>query len=504
MFSKILIANRGEIAVRVMRACLDLDIRTVAVYSTPDRTAPHVRAAHEAFHIGPAPATESYLNIERILEVARATGSEAIHPGTGFLAENGDFAEACEKAGIVFIGPPPAVLRAMGNKLQAKDIARAAGVPVLPGSGEFSGSIVEAISLVESIGLPVIVKPAEAGGGKGMRLVHEIDQLAPAIERARSESRTSFGCDTVYIEKYLQDPRHIEVQILFDQRGNGIALGERECSIQRRHQKIIEESPSPVVDPATRARLGEWALAAARQAGYVNAGTVEFLRDQSGNFHFIETNARLQVEHPVTEQVFSVDLVKAQILIAAGLPLPFRQEDVAPRGHAIECRITAEDPERSFFPAPGRIEAVRIPSGPGVRDDSAVAPGYKVPLDYDPMVAKLITYGADRTEAIRRMRRALDEYRLVGLTTNIPFLRRLVDHPAFVAGELDTGFIERFGAELISGHDPWLDEVALLAAAVHAYRARVGTALHHEGAAPRAARSRWLDHGRRRLLRGGR
>jgi len=506
LFKKILIANRGEMAVRVIRACWDLDIRTVAIYSTADRAAPHVRVAHEAYLVGPAPARESYLRIDKIIEVAKATGAEAIHPGTGFLAENPDFVEACEKAGIVFIGPTSRAMRLMGDKILAKEEMRRAGVPTLPSTGPFTGTVADALEACGKIGYPVIVKPASAGGGKGMRVCDKPEQVGPAIERSRSEAGASFGSDVVYIEKYLRCPRHVEIQVMFDKHGNGVHFGERECSIQRRHQKIIEESPSVVVDAQTRARLGEMALAAGKTTGYVGAGTVEFLRDHDGSFHFMEMNTRLQVEHTVTEQVYQVDLVQAQIRVAAGEPLPYRQEDLVPRGHAIECRITAEDPEHNFMPSPGLIEAVRLPSGPGIRDDSAVSPGYTIPMEYDPMVAKLIAYGPDRLDAIRKMRRALDEYRLEGIRTNIPYLRRLMEHPAYVAGEVDTCFIDNYGADLLKGSDPWLDEVAVLAAAIHSYRSRVEQAMRREASATGTGheRSRWLTIGRQRSMRGSR
>jgi acetyl-CoA carboxylase biotin carboxylase subunit len=499
---KILIANRGEIAVRVIRACQDMDIRTVAVYSSVDRDAPHVRRAHEAYLIGSGPATESYLRIDKLIDVAKRVGADAIHPGYGFLAENPEFADACAAAGLIFIGPPGSAMRAMGDKVEARRRMIDAGVPVLPGTGAFTGTAEQAVAEATEIGFPVMVKAAAGGGGKGMRVVHAKDELPGALERARSEAKASFADETVYIEKFVQKPRHIEVQVLFDRDGNGLALGERECSIQRRHQKLVEETPSPCVGPDDRAKLGELALAAAAAAGYVNAGTVEFLRDGDGSFYFMEVNARLQVEHPVTEEVYGCDLVKAQIRVAEGQPLPWRQEQIKPRGHSIECRITAEDPDRNFMPCPGRIEAVRAPSGPGIRDDSAAAPGYSIPLEYDPMVGKLITWGADREEAIHRMRRGLDEYRLDGLTTNIPFLRRLMDHPAFVSGDLHTGFIDQHSDDLLHTSDPWLDEIALIAAAVHGYRMRVKSALTQGEQARATSDSRWLRLGRARALRG--
>ena len=502
MFDKILIANRGEIAVRVIRACLDLDVRTVAVYSEVDRTAPHVRYAHEAYSIGPAPASESYLSIEKILDVARRSGAQAIHPGYGFLAENAEFADACAAAGIVFIGPPASAMRAMGDKVEARRRMIDASVPVVPGTDAFAGDPALAIDEARRVGFPVMVKAAAGGGGKGMRVVRDPDELASAIERARSEARSSFGDETVYLEKLVERPRHIEVQILFDGEGNGVHLGERECSIQRRHQKLVEETPSPVVTPAERVRLGGLALAAGRAAGYVGAGTVEFLRDEDGSFYFMEVNARLQVEHPVTEEVYGRDLVKAQIRIAAGERLRWSQDELVPNGHAIECRITAEDPSRNFMPCPGRVEAMRAPSGPGIRDDSGVTPGYEIPIHYDPMIGKLIAHGRTREEAIRRMRRALDEYRLDGVTTNIPFLRRLLDHPEFVRGAIHTGFLDEYGEELVAGSDPWLDEIALVAASIHACRARARAALAPAGPGGGAPRSRWLELGRARMLGG--
>ncbi len=503
MFDKILIANRGEIAVRIIRACLDLDIRTVAVYSEVDRTAPHVRYAHEAYSIGPAPASESYLSIEKILDVARRSGAQAIHPGYGFLAENAGFAEACAAAGVVFIGPPAAAMRAMGDKVEARRRMIDAGVPVVPGTDAFAGDSARAVDAAREIGFPVMVKAAAGGGGKGMRVVRDPDDLAAAIDRARSEARSSFGDETVYLEKLVERPRHIEVQILFDGEGNGVHLGERECSIQRRHQKLVEETPSPVVTADERARLGELALAAGRAAGYVGAGTVEFLRDEDGSFYFMEVNARLQVEHPVTEEVYGRDLVKAQIRIAAGERLRWSQDELVPNGHAIECRITAEDPSRNFMPCHGRVEAMRAPSGPGIRDDSGVTPGYEIPIHYDPMIGKLIAHGRTREEAIRRMRRALDEYRLDGVTTNIPFLRRLLDHPEFVRGAIHTGFLDEYGEELLVGSDPWLDEIALVAASIHAYRARARAALSPDEESSEGARpSRWLELGRARMLGG--
>ncbi len=502
MFKKVLIANRGEIAVRVIRACWDLGVKTVAVYSAVDRDAPHVRQADEAVLIGPAPASESYLRIDKLIEVAKQTGAEAIHPGYGFLAENADFAEACAAAGLVFIGPSAAAMRAVGDKVEARKRMIAAGVPVVPGTeGAFTGTPQEAVAEAKRIGFPVIIKAAAGGGGKGMRVVFDEAEMASSLERAQSEARSSFANETVYIERFIERPRHIEVQVLFDGFGNGLFFGERECSIQRRHQKVVEEAPSPVIDSETRQKLGEMALSAARAADYVGAGTVEFLRDANGSFYFMEVNARLQVEHPVTEEVYGRDLVKAQIRVAAGETLRWTQDQIRPIGHAIECRITAEDPDRNFMPCPGKIGAVRIPSGPGLRDDSAVAPGYTIPISYDPMIGKLIAKGASREEAIRRMQRGLEEYRLEGITTNIPFLRRLMDHPSFQEGDMDTSFIEQHEAELMTTDTAPLKEITILAAAVHAYRTKIQSAMRHgDGAESKGCDSTWLRLGRARAL----
>jgi acetyl-CoA carboxylase biotin carboxylase subunit len=503
-FKKILIANRGEIAVRIIRACDDLGIHTVAVYSSADREALHVRRADEAYHIGPAPAAQSYLVMERLIETAKKAGAEAVHPGYGFLSERSAFAKACRDAGLVFIGPPPEAMETLGDKVQARKRMRDAGVPILPGTDAFTGSTEEAKGIAAKIGYPVIIKASAGGGGKGMRVVENDSEFASALERARSEARQSFGDETVFIERYVRRPRHIEVQMLFDNFGNGVALGERECSIQRRHQKLVEESPSVVIDQPTRQRLCEFAIAAGQAAGYTNAGTVEFLRDEDGQFYFMEVNARLQVEHPVTEIVYGVDLVEAQLRVAAGEKLWLKQEQLVPQGHAIECRITAEDPEKNFMPCPGRIDAVRKPTGPGVRDDSAVVAGTVIPIEYDPMIAKLIAFGVDRDQAIRRMRRSLEEYRLDGITTNIAFLRKLMSHPGFVAGELHTGVLAAEGKDLVHPQPhPWIEEVAVVAASIHAYRSRVEDALRRESGTPGGGvGSLWKAAGRRRMMRG--
>ncbi|HEV2177262.1 MAG TPA: acetyl-CoA carboxylase biotin carboxylase subunit [Terriglobia bacterium] len=443
VFRKVLIANRGEIAVRVMRACREMGIATVAVYSDADRNALHVRYADEAYPIGPAPSAESYLRMDRILDVARRSHSEAIHPGYGFLSENAAFAPACEAAGIVFVGPPASAMKLMGSKTTARHAAIQAGLPVVPGTDHDLKSLEEIRHVAQEIGFPVMLKAAAGGGGKGMRLVDSADQLEAAWRNARSEAQNAFGDAAVYLEKYIERPRHVEIQILGDRHGDVIYLGERECSLQRRHQKVLEECPSPLLDEPLRRRMGETAVRIGKIAGYVNAGTVEFLVDGGRNFYFLEMNTRLQVEHPVTELVTGIDLVKEQLRIAAGRRLGWRQEDVHLRGAAIECRIYAEDPANNFFPSPGRITALRVPSGPGVRNDSGVYEGWTVPLEYDPLLSKLVAWGSDRSEAVARIERALGEYEIAGIQTNIPFFRRLLRHPDFIAGRLDTGLIER-------------------------------------------------------------
>ena len=468
-FSKLLIANRGEIAVRVIRACHEMGIRTVAVYSEADRDALHVRYAHEAYPIGPPPSSESYLRIDKILDVARRSGAQAIHPGYGFLSENHVFASACRDAGVVFVGPPPAAMEAMGDKVRSRELMTKAGVAVVPGSPPLADAKA-ATAFAESIGYPVLLKASAGGGGKGMRVVRSSAELPSLLALAQGEARSSFGDETVFLEKYIERPRHIEVQVLADGHGHCVHLGERECSIQRRHQKLIEEAPSPVIDAKARAAIGAMAVKAAKACGYVSAGTVEMLRSADGSFFFMEMNTRLQVEHPVTEMVYGVDLVKAMIEIAGGAKLAMTQDDVVARGHAIECRIVAEDPARGFMPQPGTIRALRGPSGPGVRYDGGVYGGYTVPVHYDPMLAKLITWGGDRGEAIARMTRALDELRVDGVKTSIAFHRRVMTHPAFGRGDLHTGFLEEHPELLSQESDPWLAEVAVLAAAVAHFR----------------------------------
>jgi acetyl-CoA carboxylase biotin carboxylase subunit len=439
-FRKVLVANRGEIAVRVVRACREMGLVSVAVFSEADRGALHVRLADEARAIGPAPSRESYLRVDRVLEAARASGAEAIHPGYGFLAESASFARACEEAGVVFIGPRSETIALMGEKTSARREAVAAGVPVVPGTLETVNED-EAAREAERIGYPVMLKAVAGGGGKGLRLVASPAELASALARARSEALGAFGDDRVYVEKAIVRPRHVEIQVLGDHHGHAVHLFERECSIQRRHQKVIEESPSPLLDHELRQRMGALAVALVRRTGYVNAGTLEFLVGDDRRPYFLEMNTRLQVEHPVTEMVTGVDLVKLQIRIARGEPLPFRQEDLVQRGHAIECRVYAEDPDAGFLPSPGRITALRVPGGPGVRDDSGVVEGGEVPIHYDPLLSKLVVWAESREEALLRMRRAVFEYRVVGIKTTLPFFERVLSHPAFVAGDFDTSFV---------------------------------------------------------------
>jgi acetyl-CoA carboxylase, biotin carboxylase subunit len=443
MFKKILIANRGEIAVRVMRACRELGIASVAVYSDVDRASLHVRKADEAYHIGPAAATESYLNIGKILEIAKLSGVDAIHPGYGFLAENAAFAQACADAGVKFIGPTAAAMEMMGSKTRARQEMEKAGVPMVPGTSRALESLEQAHAVAAKIGYPIMLKAAAGGGGKGMRLVQRPGDLSSALESAKSEAQRAFADGSVYIEKAILNPRHIEMQVLADEQGNTVYLGERECSIQRRHQKVLEEAPSPLVDGDMRRRMGEVAVRVAKAAGYTNAGTVEFLVDQDKNFYFLEMNTRLQVEHPVTELITGLDLVHLQIRVAAGERLPFAQHEINIRGHAIECRIYAEDPENNYLPSPGKITLLLAPSGPGIRRDSGMYEGWTVPIDYDPLLAKLIGYGSDRPQAISRLVRALNEYFVGGIKTNISLFRRILNNEDFHAGKVDTGFLDR-------------------------------------------------------------
>ena len=496
MFKKILIANRGEIACRVIRACREMRIAAVAVYSDADADALHVRMADEAYNIGPAPSSESYLRSAKIIEVALSAGAQAIHPGYGFLSENSEFVRQVAKAGLVFVGPPPEAMEAMGGKISARKIAISAGVPVVPGTTEPLSSFEDAAETAASFGYPVMLKASAGGGGKGMRLVATESEMRSALERAQSEARASFGDDAVYIEKAIVRPRHIEIQVFSDTHGSHVYLGERECSIQRRHQKVIEEAPSPIDSPELRHEMGECAVMVAKAVDYVGAGTVEFLvSDVDRSFYFLEMNTRLQVEHPVTELVTGIDLVREQIRVAAGERLSFKQEDVTLTGHAIECRIYAEDPENDFLPSPGKITRLRIPQGPGVRDDSGVYEGSEVSIYYDPMISKFAVHGRDRSEAIDRMRRALFEYEVGGIKTTLPFFREVMEDPEFVSGKLDTGFISRLNERRPApAENRTARDLAIVAAAVaSASKAANGTA------SVAAEPSRWVMAGRTAL-----
>ena len=499
---RVLVANRGEVALRIIRACHEEGLEAVAVYSEVDSLAPHVRAADHAVAIGPAPAIDSYLNIGALIAAARSTSCEAVHPGYGFLSERAPFAEALERAGLVFVGPPAAAIRAMGDKLEARRRMQAAGVPIVPGSTQPTPDVVRARNEAGRIGFPVLLKAAAGGGGKGMRLVRDAHEFDAAFEAAGNEAQKAFGAADLYVEKYLERPRHIEVQVLADTHGRVVALGERECSVQRRYQKLIEEAPSVAVTPALRRRLSEVATAAAGAVGYTGAGTIEFLLLPTGVFYFLEMNTRLQVEHPVTELVYGVDLVREQLRIAAGKPMRVHGGTLNPRGHAIECRITAEDPLAEFLPATGTVRYLRPPSGPGVRWDGGVEQGNDVTLHYDPLLAKLIVWGETREIAIARMRRALSELVIVGLPTSQAFHIRVMKDPAFVRGELDVTYLDGAGATLLSPEPsdelvrPLAVAAALLAAEQRARRPAVS-------AAPRPAEhlSAWVVEGLREGLR---
>jgi acetyl-CoA carboxylase, biotin carboxylase subunit len=442
MFSKILIANRGEIALRIIRACREMGIKSVCVFSEADREGPWLELADEAYCIGPAPSIKSYLDISRIMATAEVSDVDAIHPGYGFLAENAHFAEVCESSGITFIGPSPHAIRLLGNKASARDLAVKTKVPLLPGTKDLVEDEKEAIEIANDIGYPVIVKAAAGGGGRGMRVAHNEIALVNGFLQAKSEAATAFKDDGVYIEKYLERPRHVEIQIISDSHGNYVYCGERDCSLQRRHQKLVEEAPSPVMTPELREKMGETAVRLCKAAGYVTAGTAEFLLDKQGNFYFMEVNTRIQVEHPVSELVTRTDLIRAQIMAAAGEKLPFTQDDAEVRGHAIEVRINAEDPDNGFRPSPGRITDLVVPGGPGVRWDSHIKTGYMIPPNYDSMVAKLLVFADDRTQAIARMRRALGEIKIEGIKTTIPLHQRIMNDAQFIKGDVDTGYIE--------------------------------------------------------------
>ncbi len=478
-FRKVLVANRGEIAVRIIRTCREMGIASATVYSEVDRKALHVRLADEAYYIGAAHPSSSYLNIEKIIEVAKKCNAEALHPGYGFLAENSMLVKRCEEEGIIFIGPPSESMEIMGKKITSRTKMAAAGVPIIPGSLQPIEKEKELEEAAEKIGFPVLLKASAGGGGKGLRLVGHSGDLASALRLARSEAESSFDDPTVYVEKYIDEPHHIEVQILSDSFGNTVYLGERECSIQRRYQKVLEETPSPFLDEEKRHEMGRVAVKVADAVGYRNAGTVEFVVDKNKNFYFLEMNTRLQVEHPVTEMVTGIDLVKCQIEIAVGRALPFSQGDISPSGHSLQCRIYAEDPDNDFLPSPGKIVHFRPPSGGlGVRDDNGVYEGYEVPLEYDPLLSKLVTWGQTRTDAIHRMLRALSEYQIYGIKTTIPFFKRILLHPKFIEGNYNTHFIPNLEKERDRAH-PEDQIVALIAAGIKSYRdSKAGLRFH--------------------------
>ncbi len=501
MFNKILIANRGEIAVRILRACRELGIRSVAVFSDVDRKSLHVRLADEAYPIGPAPARESYLRIDKLLDVARRSGCDAVHPGYGFLAENAALPRACTGAGLTFIGPSAEAMESLGSKIAGRQLARRSGVPTVPGANDPIDKPEEAYALAQSMGFPILLKAIAGGGGKGMRLVTSAPEFASAWRDASSEAVNAFGDPRLYLEKYLLNPRHVEIQILADSHGRVVSLGERECSVQRRHQKVIEEAPSPIMTPDLRKKMGDAAVRLARAGGYTNAGTVEFLVDTHLNFYFLEVNTRLQVEHPVTEQVTGLDLVKLQIAIAAGHRLPFAWESITPRGNAMEVRLYAEDPDNNFFPSPGKILSRHAPSGPGIRLDDGVYEGWTVPNDYDPLLAKLIAWGNSREETIARLRRALEESTVTGIKTNIALLRRILTEPDFLRAEIHTKWLD----ELLTRQRPDVvqpDGTTTDAAAIAAALWQAARNASASSAAPTSNEdtSRWKLEARREQL----
>jgi len=467
MIKKVLVANRGEIALRVMRSCREMGITSVAVFSKSDRTSMHVRYADEAYFIGPSPSAESYLVIDKIIDAAKQSGADAIHPGYGFLSENANFSDRCKKEGIIFIGPSSYAIETMGDKITARKTMVAAGVPVVPGSDLITDEK-DALKKIKEIGLPVMVKASAGGGGKGMRLVNKEKEILSSLRAAQSEARAAFGDDAIYIEKYIESPHHIEFQILGDNHGNAIHLFERECSVQRRHQKVVEETPSPLMNPAIREEMGKFAVAAAQAVNYSGAGTIEFIVDDKLNYYFLEMNTRLQVEHPITERVVGVDLVKEQINIANGYELGLKQEDLHQHGHAIECRIYAEDPDNNFMPSPGVIKHITEPLGLGVRHDGYVYEGYEIPIHYDPLISKLVIWAKTREEAIARMKRALYAYKITGVKTSIPFLNRIMETPDFVKGKYNTHFIEKNSEKLMfpDKHEKKVEDVAIIAAYV--------------------------------------
>ena len=488
---RLLVANRGEIAVRIFRACRDLGIETVAVYSDADRAALHVAMADHAARLGPAPARESYLSVPALLAAAKKTCATLVHPGYGFLAENAGFARACAGEGLTFVGPSPEAIAAMGSKTGSRDLMRKAGVPVVPGTARAATGAAELAEFAAGAGYPILLKASAGGGGKGMRRVDSAAELQNALERVASEAQASFGDGAVFAEKLVERPRHVEVQVIGDGRGHLVAVGERECSIQRRHQKVVEECPSPVVDPPLRARLLEAALTAARAVGYTSCGTIEFLLAPDGAFYFLEMNTRLQVEHPVTEEVWGVDLAAAMIRVALGEVLPFSAGDLTPRGHALECRVYAEDPRRGFAPSPGRIEALRLPQGPGIRNDVGVETGSVVPIDYDPMLGKLIVHAPDRAAAVARLARALSEYEIAGVETTLPLFRALVADPEFRSGNFDVQWLDRrLAGGLFADEHPRVDEVWLAAVSMAAADAMLPAPARGEASAWRTAARR--------------
>ena len=487
---KILIANRGEIAIRIMRTCRELGIKSVAVFSEADRTSLHVRYAQEAYCIGKAPSSESYLNIDKIIEAAKISNADAIHPGYGFLSENALFAKRCIEEGIIFIGPSPSVISQMGDKITARKVMSEAGIPVVPGTNGTMNSDEDAIRSINEMGLPVIIKASAGGGGKGMRLINEESEIMQGLRASRSEARSAFGDDSVYIEKYIESPHHIEFQILADGFGNTIHLFERECSIQRRHQKMIEETPSPLMTPELREEMGKVAVRAAKAVNYTGAGTIEFLVDGNRNYYFLEMNTRLQVEHPITERVTGIDIVKQQIKIADGQILEYTQDSVSQTGHAIECRIYAEDPDNQFMPSAGKIYKISEPLGLGVRTDGYVYEGYDIPIHYDPMISKLIVWGDTREEAIRRMRRALYEYKITGVKTSIKFMERIMNNINFINGKYDTHFIEKNQDQLLKNKPPKDSEDMVIIAAYIDYLDRINRAQSNQKAFV-PAHSRW-------------
>ena len=507
MFKKILIANRGEIAVRILRACRELGIRSAAVFSDVDRKSLHVRLADEAYPIGPAPSRESYLRVDKLMDVARRAGCDAVHPGYGFLAENAALPRACAAAGLTFIGPSAEAMEALGSKTAGRQLARRSDVPTVPGTNDPIEKPSDGQALAHDMGYPVLLKAVAGGGGKGMRLVHSDAEFESAFRDASSEARNAFGDARLYLEKYLERPRHIEIQILADAHGRVVSLGERECSIQRRHQKVIEEAPSPIVTPELRKKMGDAAVRLARAGGYVNAGTVEFLVDQNLNFYFLEVNTRLQVEHPVTEQVTGLDLVKLQIAIAAGHRLPFAWESITPRGHAMEVRLYAEDPANNFFPSPGNILSCHVPSGPGIRLDDGVYEGWTVPNDYDPLLSKLIAWGNSREETIARLRRALEEYAITGIQTNAGLFLRILSESDFLRGEIHTKWLDELlrrpgsvsaSSSTEEAHQNAAADAAAIAAAIWQANQSGGPSSSTSSSADQP--SRWKHEGRRGQL----